>query len=314
MTDPKSIQLSIDDGANVLLLNGTEPAAERQSCVDLLSLVDPGRSNLLAITYHNSPDEWLHRWVETIGERPDDIAVICVGETTRSSASETLQPTPVRFDPEFPIVSIPTTDLTELGIAISRFLTEWEANSNQTVVCFDSITALLQWSEMEPAFRFLHVLNARLSAASALAHFHCNRGVHPETTIGILRPLFDEVIESDGISYVSGHTHIPLEKAAIAEALSSRRRRIVLHTLLNTPGYISIRKLADAVVSGTNPYGPDDSIPVTERQRAMTQLHHTDLPKLADAGMVTYDSQENVASLSIPESQVRSFLEGYSGY
>lgn len=311
MKGTKSVNLDVDNGGSILLLNGDRPESERQSCVDLLSLIDPGRANLLVVTYHESPDEWFHRWTETIGERPAEIGMISVGEITRSSAAIEAMPS-AQSGVDVPISTVSATALTELGIAVGRFLADWSDNPNRTVVCFDSITGMLQWTELEPAFRFLHVLEARLEGARAISHFHCDPTVHDATTIGVLEQLFDHVIDGSEHQPVEPDFFPSLDRRAVMDALHSARRRIVLDTLIDRPGYVSIKELADEVVASSMRSEEADATPATERQRAMTQLHHTDLPKLAEAGLVTYDSEENVAALAIPSSHARSYLDGYN--
>jgi hypothetical protein len=62
------------------------------------------------------------------------------------------------------------TNLTGLGIKVSEYLTEWEGNGNQSVICFGSLTVLLQYAEeVQTTFKFLHTLIGRVYAAQARA-------------------------------------------------------------------------------------------------------------------------------------------------
>jgi hypothetical protein len=50
---------------------------------------------------------------------------------------------------------------------------------------------MLQYVELDQAFRFLHVVTDRLADADAMAHFHVDPGAHDDETIETLTSLFD---------------------------------------------------------------------------------------------------------------------------
>lgn len=64
------------------------------------------------------------------------------------------------------------------------------------VGCFDSITALLQYTTVEKAFRFLHVLTNRVRRTGATAHYHLIPGTHDEQALATLGTLFDARIDA----------------------------------------------------------------------------------------------------------------------
>jgi hypothetical protein len=80
-------------------------------------------------------------------------------------------------------------DLTGQGIAIA------EAVEAGTEVCFDSLTALLQYADRERAFRFLHSLGERCAAASASIHYHLDPETADEQTVAALSTLMDAVVD-----------------------------------------------------------------------------------------------------------------------
>lgn len=311
MIDTKTLRLDVDDGGNMLLMSPEGDDSDRAACIDLLTLVDPGRSNLLVVTYRDTPDEWYRRWTKNIGEQPQEIGMVSVGEATRSTAAGMPVARGNGLPSDSPVVSVPATDLTELGIAVNRYIAEWGDNRYRTVLCFDSLSAMLQWTDLETAFRFLHVLTSRLDSVDAIAHFHCDPTVHDETVLRTLSQLFDQIIDE-----VPSHHHPldnpqELEQSTMVEALSSTRRRIVLRELVNRPGYVSIRELAQAVVEAETNVEDSTEASATDRQRAMTQLHHTDLPKLEESGILTYDIEENVVSLDIEAKTANEILETF---
>jgi len=123
------------------------------------------------------------------GRDPAHISLINVGDFARSSAS---QPSKRALPPERLEVDavLDPADLTTLGIRISEQLSEWGSTDEQPVVCFHSLTELLEATDLNRAFRFLHLLTRRLSLAGAIAHFHLDPETCDEKTIETLRPLF----------------------------------------------------------------------------------------------------------------------------
>ncbi|MCL9813153.1 DUF7504 family protein [Natranaeroarchaeum aerophilus] len=90
-------------------------------------------------------------------------------------------------------------DLSTTGIAISSFLDD----EGGTVVCFHSLTALLEAVETEQLFRFLHVLTSRVHAADAIGQFYLDPARTDDRTIYKLRSGFDTVVETDTVSRFS---------------------------------------------------------------------------------------------------------------
>jgi hypothetical protein len=88
-------------------------------------------------------------------------------------------------------------DLTGLAIEISQFLEGNRHRSADAAICFHSLTSLLQFVDVDRAFRFLHVLVGRIEATDAVAHFHLDRTGHDTQTVGMLTTLFDAVVEPD---------------------------------------------------------------------------------------------------------------------
>ena len=88
-------------------------------------------------------------------------------------------------------------DLTSLAETIGGQLSEWEASDARTVVCFESLTALLERNGLRGAFRFLCLLGRRLESADAVAHFHLDPDAVDDRTLYTLFPLFGTVVEHD---------------------------------------------------------------------------------------------------------------------
>ena len=88
--------------------------------------------------------------------------------------------------------NVTETDLVGQGIAIA------EALSPETVVCVDSLGALLQYVDREQAFQFVHTLGERCAESSSAMHFHLDPAAVDERTVATLSLLMDAVVDVDG--------------------------------------------------------------------------------------------------------------------
>lgn len=194
---PESVTDAVERGSSVLLLAPSLDAATDDACFDLLSPAPPRDQDVLWVTYTRSPDACIEDWLARAGERPANLQFVSVGETTRSaSASSPTGPAPGGGD-EFVETLTSPGDLTGLGITLSEVLERWEGDGNPVVACFDSLTALLQYADLQTVYKFLHVLTGRFDAAGATAHFHLDPDACDQQTVSTLTSLFDTVIERD---------------------------------------------------------------------------------------------------------------------
>lgn len=185
-------------GANSTLLLSSSFAAEtEEACTDLLRPGSVSESNVLWVSYTKSPDQQLRRWQSHSSERPAEMGMVSVEDSTRSVASSGSGGADL-MGPNKPVETVSSpNDLTGLGIRITEFLTDWEDNGNRTVVCFDSLTALLQYVELETAYEFLHIITGRMAALDAFAHFHMDPDAHDEQTVESIATLMDAVVKID---------------------------------------------------------------------------------------------------------------------
>jgi hypothetical protein len=188
-------------GANSTLLL-TPSFGDEADCVDLLHPDAAEETNVLWVSYTKSPDQQLRRWREHTDERPAEMGMVSVEDSTRSVAAEA-GGNGGPSGPSLPETNAPVetvnspNDLTGLGIRITEFLTDWEDNGNRTVVCFDSLTALLQYVDLETAYEFLHIITGRMAKTDAFAHFHMDPDAHDDQTVAIITSLMDAVVETD---------------------------------------------------------------------------------------------------------------------
>ena len=88
----------------------------------------------------------------------------------------------------------------------------------------------------------------------------------------------------------------------VLDLLSNRRRRYALYHLSRGDGSAAVSKLAETIADL-------ESEPVDER-RVRRDLYHSQLPRLAEAGVVEFDSTAKVVSLTAEkESPLTAYLE-----
>lgn len=185
-------------GANSTLLLSSS-FSDGDDCAELLRPGAADDTNVLWVSYTKSPDQQLRRWRAHTDDRPAEMGMVSVEDSTRSVAADSGGDSgPSLPGPNAPIETVTSpNDLTGLGIRITEFLSDWEENDNRTVVCFDSLTALLQYVELDTAYEFLHIITGRMASADAFAHFHMDPDAHDEQTVEIVTSLMDAVVDVD---------------------------------------------------------------------------------------------------------------------
>lgn len=94
-----------------------------------------------------------------------------------------------------------------------------------------------------------------------------------------------------------------LVAADIFPLLADDRRRCVLHYLSQRVGTVSLGELAEQIALW------EDNPTYDHYERILTSLHHRDLPKLIDGGLVHYDVEgESVNGLAAIDA-VRPYLD-----
>jgi hypothetical protein len=160
-------------GATNILLEQPSLGGGRDVCTSLLTEAEP--QNVLFVTFTRQASA-------CVGQL-DDEAVDNVGVITVGDASAAVEDDTVVTD----TVSTPS-DLTGLGISIGKFLSEFE---EPVLVCFDSLTSMLQYVTVQTAYEFLHAVTGQIHAANARAHFHIDPSAHGDQDVAAIASLFD---------------------------------------------------------------------------------------------------------------------------
>lgn len=180
--DPKA-------GTNVLVLAPSLSTEKGDTCLNLLAAGSREQLDVLRITYSASPQELVDQWQTKYGELPGRMGIVIVGDQAGLTATS---------DDELPDRVFVTTanpnDITGLGMRLNNYLTDVEPDS-QLVVCFDSLTELLQFADVQSTFKFLHMFAGQLREVDAVGHFHLDPGAHEPQTISRLKPVFDDAVD-----------------------------------------------------------------------------------------------------------------------
>lgn len=185
-----------EGAANVLLLAAAETGAEVTACTQLLGPSEADSTHVLHVGYSSPPGQTRAAIQRRKIENPANTTHVCIGDTMRStSASATPVHTSSPTATTVEVVEDPT-DLAGIGITVNDWLDRRE-DGDQPVVCFRSLTELLEYVDLQAAFRFLHVLTGRIAAANACAHYHLDPGAHDEQAVNTLSNLFDDVVSID---------------------------------------------------------------------------------------------------------------------
>jgi hypothetical protein len=179
----------LDDVSNVLLRTPSLGPHGGEACLDLLALSPPEQTSVLAVTYAETPVEFVDRWNERIGTDPVRGGIVAVGETD-DAVDSTVWSVRTIENPG---------DLTGVGIELSELLSELSTSADGTpvAICFNTLTSLLQYADLQRTFRFLHVVTGRVKTVGGVAHYHIDPEAHDQQTLATLTGLFDAVVGVD---------------------------------------------------------------------------------------------------------------------
>lgn len=190
------------DSVNVLLTMTDDSGRTERACTDLFRSEEGATRGVVVVTVEQSVEDWLATHQDADG-LPAELVVVSVGEGARSTAAaqtgSPTAPSPDRLAGEPVIDFVPAGDLSALGTTINTYLTEspnpGTAEPTRTVLCFDSISALVDASDVQTIFRFLHILTSLVRTHGATAHYHLDPSQLDPVTVSTLSVLFDAELE-----------------------------------------------------------------------------------------------------------------------
>jgi len=181
----------LSDVSNVLLSAPSLGGQGEDVCDRLLTQTPPSQTNILVVTFTDTPQEWVDDWMEGVGVSPVRGGIVSIGQAEAAVD-----------DPSWAVQTVENpSDLTGIGIELSELLSGMATaadDDEHLVACFDSITSLLQYADLQRAFRFLHVVTGRVKTANGVGHYHLDPEAHDRQTLATLKGLFDAVVEVEG--------------------------------------------------------------------------------------------------------------------
>jgi hypothetical protein len=256
-----------------LLLDG-------DSASDAALDVAPESTNVLVVSVSRSVREVIEEWRRRAGTLPATLGVITYAEFDRS-ASAASSGTPSRQSLPGGDVTVTSMsdpgDLRRLGTAITLYLDDWVDADRKTLVYVDALDPFADAGGVETTFQFLHLLVRSVDQSAADVVVRLDPSTTDERTVNTYRPLFDRVVDATATPTLNDD-----ERHAL---LSNGRRRFVLRSLVDQPT-VGLDRLAARLARWEN---DTDEPTDTQRARAYTALASVHVPRLADAGIVTYD-------------------------
>lgn len=180
-----TLEQQVAGTSNVLVLGSMLDEPVKDVHNRLLSAGTKDGANVLALTFQSAAG-WSRTWTRD-PEGPGEVVIV-----TFSEALSSTEPLPDGVS----AITVNPTDLTGVGMRLSDYLNEWDRLDAGTVVCFNSITELLQYTDEKPLYRFLRVLTRRIEHVGGFAHFHMDPSAHPERTLAVFRSVFDAIVDT----------------------------------------------------------------------------------------------------------------------
>lgn len=173
--------------SNVLVQAPSLGSGPDRICLDFLANTPPSSTGVLVVSFTRAADSWVAGWNAHVGTAPARGIVVSAG-----------RPRAAVDDPAWSVETVANPgDFTRLGVAFTEALSDLSAAADAVAVCFDSLTALLQYADVGTVVRFLHVVAGRVSEAGGVGHYHVDPGAHQAQDLEALAGVVDAVAEID---------------------------------------------------------------------------------------------------------------------
>lgn len=193
--DDADLTDEVGDASNVFLLAPTFTPGVETWCSDLLVRAS-GESGATLYVGNRSPNSYIEKLQRHASSAlPREIVFLTLGETKRSPSNEGGVATE-HDDIDVVVRSVESPgNLTKIGVELNDVLTGWASTEAKVSICFESLTPLIQYSDVEKVYRFLHVLTNQVKSVDAKAHYHLDPGAHDQTDVNLLLTMVDAVVE-----------------------------------------------------------------------------------------------------------------------
>ncbi len=100
----------------------------------------------------------------------------------------------------------------------------------------------------------------------------------------------------------------PLSQDMVFDLLSNSRRRFVLHYLERADGPVRLSELAAEIAAIENEVSVEE-LTSQQRKRTYVSLYQTHIPKLQDAGAVSYDAETGTVELAAGAGEIGEYFQ-----
>jgi len=180
-------------GSN-LLVSGPPLSGKRRMALEILADGSDRGEGVIVVTTRDSANRLLSDY-EALVSDPQSVDIGIVDCVTKHQGRTAQDTDIVKY------ASSPE-DMTGIGIKFSEFVEEFqtERGIENVRVLVDSLSTLLMYSDVQTAFRFMHVFTSRLENADAMGLHTIESTAHDEEALNTLRQLFDHAVsvEEDG--------------------------------------------------------------------------------------------------------------------
>ena len=107
---------------------------------------------------------------------------------------------------------------------------------------------------------------------------------------------------------MSDSDYHPLSQDQVFDLLSNSRRRFVLHYLKQAEGPVRLSELAAEIAAIENDISVDE-LTSQQRKRTYVSLYQTHIPKLQDAGAVSYDAETGMVDLASGAGEIGEYFQ-----
>lgn len=170
---------AVDRGQSALVLSG----AMRRSHPSAFLPEDATDVYVLGVSLVTPPDRWVRRWREEAGDRTARVAMVTTADRECDAGEDVTVATVSE-----------ASDLTGLGIQVSNFVEAIPADAD-VIVCFDSLTVLLQYVDLQSVYRFINLLTTRLEGVGARTVVFFDPDTADDQAVATIRSVFSLVVD-----------------------------------------------------------------------------------------------------------------------
>lgn len=272
------------DGGPTLLVGSTDAALE--------CLIEEGEGPLVVVACGGRSDQLLRR--APAADVPTDVALFDLCSGMRSAVDDVgaggLGDASI-------VTGVSRADLDRLGAMVDDAIAD-RPGAGSVYVDGEGLVSTVGVGD---TFRVFERLRRRHRPGGTTV-YGCLPGTARETTVAGIAPLFDAVagIDEDGdLRPLDPPGDDALSVDRRLDLLKQRRRRDLLRVLEGRDGRVDLEDLATAVAKRGD--APADDLRIL--------LYQSDLPKLADGGVVDFDREARTAALSPAALQLWPVLE-----